>query len=131
VSLSSIHSSRITDLIVLVASFMSFSFLTEIQDIKILAFECLLYVSVVFISLRISKRLIFQYLHGSTRVISILVGNSVGLLTGGLAVALISKMFSGSNEAFAIILFSSILAFFILGTFSPMIKSSHRDIIRH
>lgn len=130
-SLSSIHTSRFTDLLVLFISFLGFSFLTEINDIQLLAMESVLYVSVVFICLRLSKRIIFHYFHSTTRTASVLLGNSVGLMLGALTTSFIAKVLFISLHNFEVIILASIFAFFILGTLSPMVKSSHRDIIHH
>jgi len=130
-SLSSIHSSRITDLVVLAMSFTLFTLIIEFKGIEGFFMEGLMYVGVIFCFLRLSKRFIFSYFHGSIRTTSVLLGNALGLIAGSIVVASLMEMLSFSQSTLIVVFLSSALAFFVLGTLSPMIKSSHHDIIQH
>lgn len=123
--------SRATDIFVLTVSFLLFTMITEYENLTSLFIDLFLYVGIVFVCLRLSKRIIFQYVHSSKRCINILSGNIVGLAVGGLLVFTISQLVPVVKESVVVVVFSSVLAFFILGTLSPMIKSSHNDIISH
>ena len=128
---SSSFYSRIIDLIVLASSFLLLAMITDPGSIQQVAADLVLYVVVVFISLRICKRLVFEYVHSSRRIITVLLGNVSGLILGALLVILLDQLLPGIGESALIVIFSSILAFFILGTLSPMVKSSYHDIIHH
>ena len=128
---SSSFYSRIIDLIVLASSFLLLAMITGPGSIQQVAADLVLYVVVVFISLRICKRLVFEYVHSSRRIITVLLGNVSGLILGALLVILLDQLLPGIGESALIVIFSSILAFFILGTLSPMVKSSYHDIIHH
>ncbi|MCP4078575.1 MAG: hypothetical protein GY744_20630 [Gammaproteobacteria bacterium] len=128
---SSSFCSRIIDLIALASSFLLLAMITDSGSITQLAADMVLYVVVVFISLRICKRLVFEYVRSSKRFITVLLGNVSGLILGALSVILLDQLLPGIGESALIVIFSSILAFFILGTLSPMVKSSYHDIIHH
>ena len=128
--------SRIIDLIVLTSSFLLLTAITDIgnpHNSNPVEFSIYLFcfVAVMFISLRLSKRIIFQYLHTSSQIARVLLGNITGLVVGAALVMFIEQFFMGLVGGAMIVVFSSILAFFILGTLSPMVKSSQRDIIHH
>ena len=123
--------SRIIDLIVLTSSFLFLTAITDIGSPFGFSIDLFYFVVVMFISLRLSKRIIFQYLHTSSQIARVLLGNITGLVVGAALVMFIEQFFMGLVGGAMIVVFSSILAFFILGTLSPMVKSSQRDIIHH
>ena len=123
--------SQIIDLIVLTSSFLLLVMITDMGSIQQVAADLVLYVVVVFISLRTCKRLVFEFVPTSNRITAVLLGNVSGLILGALSVILLDQLLPGIGESALIVILSSILAFFMLGTLSPMIKSSNRDIINH
>ena len=123
--------SRIIDLMVLTSSFLLLTLITDIVNPVKYSIDLFVFVGVMFISLRLSKRFISERFHTSSRIANILLGNIVGLMIGALLVMLIDQFFAGILESALIVIFSSILAFFILGTLSPMLKSSQRNILHH
>ena len=128
---SSSFYSRIIDLIVLASSFLLLAIITDLGTIQQVATDLVLYVVVMFISLRICKRIIFEYVNTSRRITTVLLGNVSGLILGALSVILLDQLFPGIGESALIVILSSILAFFMLGTLSPMVKSSYHDILHH
>ena len=100
-------------------------------ELSLVAVDLLLYVCVLFVCVRLSKRAVFAYVHSSSRSLHVLLGNIVGLFVGSCIVLLIGQLLPAIQEMALVVVFSSITAFFILGTLSPMVKSSYRDIIRH
>lgn len=128
---SSRANSRFIDLIVLSLSFLFLVLITDIGNPTHFIVDFFLYVSVMFISLRLSKRIFCEYFRSSSRIAGVLLGNITGLMAGAILVMLIEQFFTGFAVSTLIIILSSIFAFFVLGTLSPMVKSSHRDIIHH
>jgi len=128
---SSCFYSRIIDLIVLATSFLLLAAITGFGSFEQVVIDLVFYVAVVFISLRVCKRIVFEYIHTSRRITSVLLGNISGLILGAFSVILLDQLFPGLGESALIVILSSILAFFILGTLSPMVKSSYHDIIHH
>ena len=122
--------SRATDLLALAISFLLFTALLHVGDVsEYLIRNMFFYVCLVFICLRLSKRLFFVLLIPKSRVLFILLGNISGLLVGTILALVFIQFFPAFGEAAIVIIASSVLAFFILGTFSPLVKSSHRDIL--
>jgi len=129
--ISSDAGSRITDLLVLVISFLVFELLIDGEGIGRSALEMLMYVSVLFISIRIGKRLVFRVLSGQHRCLNTLYGNVVGIFCGVSVLLLLDSLMPVLSENLLVVVFSSVMAFFVLGTLSPVVKSSHKDIIHH
>ena len=122
--------SRATDLLALVISFLLFaSLFYSGEDDEYLIRSILIYVIPVFICLRLCKRLFFVMLIHKSRVLCILLGNISGLAVGTILVLIIMQFLPSLEEKAIAIIASSVLAFFILGTISPLVKSSQRDII--
>ncbi len=123
--------SRLTDLIVLSISFILFSYLVDFGNPEQLFTNMAFYVGTVFICLRACKRLFFEFANNKSRMLRILLGNVSGLLLGSILALELEHIFPNLGEKAVVVIFASLLAFFILGTLSPMVKSSHRDIIPH
>lgn len=123
--------SKVTDIIVLTASFLLFAMIMEYENFSGLIIDLFLYVVVVFTCLQVSRRLILEYVHSSKNFVNILTGNITGLAVGGVVIFIINLMLPGIKESMVVVVFASVLAFFVLGTLSPMVKSTRRDIIHH
>ncbi len=123
--------SRLTDLLVLIVSFLLFVALMDLKVTAQLLVEMSFYVSVVFICLRFARRFIFENFHYPTRVLKVLLGNISGLVSGVVMIILVGQLIPVFSQSVVVVVFSSILAFFILGTLSPLIKSSNYDKIIH
>ncbi len=122
--------SRITDLLALAISYLLYSsLLNYAKDDIYLIVDMFFYVSLVFICLRLSKKLFFVLFIPKSRVLYILMGNISGLVVGTILVLVFVQFFPAFEEKSVVIIASSVQAFFILGTLSPLVKSSHRDII--
>lgn len=127
----STFSSRLTDLAVLIVSFMLFVLLMDIKVNLQLLLDMAFYVSVVFICLRLARRLIFENVHNPKRIIKVLLGNISGLVSGVILTILVGQFIPLVSLSIVVVVLASILAFFILGTLSPLIKSSCHDKIIH
>jgi hypothetical protein len=123
--------SRLTDLSVLSVSFLLFVGLMDIKLTAHVLFDLITYVMVVFVCLRLARRLIFDNMLYTKRIFKILIGNVSGLVTGAMLILLADQFIPFISQSFIIVILASILAFFILGTLSPLIKSSNHDRIIH
>lgn len=123
--------SRLIDLAVLSLSFILFSYLVDFGNPEQLFTNMAFYVGIVFICLRASKRFFFEFANNKSRMLRVLMGNVSGLLLGSILALKLENIFPNLGEKAVVVIFASLLAFFILGTLSPMVKSSHRDIIPH
>lgn len=128
---SSTSSSRLVDFVVVTLSFLMFALSTGWLASHPFMISLLIYVPVVLVSLRLSKRIIFQRFQNLQRVLIVLLGNFCGLLLGSLFVIITGELLPSLEINNVLVVFSSLMAFFILGTLSPMVKSSRHDIIPH
>ena len=123
--------SRITDLLVLSGSFMAFVYLMDFTVSPDLILDMAFYVAVVFVCLRLARRVFFDRVGYSTRAFNVVLGNGSGLLVGALLVSLANYFVPFLNDAVVVVICASFLAFFILGTLAPLIKSSRNDRMIH
>ena len=123
--------SRLADLSVLTVSFLLFVGLMDMRLTAHVLFDLFTYVIVVFVCLRLARRLIFDNMHYTKRIFKILLGNISGLVTGVLLILMADQLLPFITQSFIIVTLASVLAFFILGTLSPLIKSSNHDKIIH
>jgi hypothetical protein len=123
--------SRLTDLIVLTVSFLILVSLMDIHLTTHVLLDLMIYVSVVFVCLRVARRLIFENLNYSTRIFKVLLGNVFGLLAGAILLLIAGQLIPFITQSVIVVISASILAFFVLGTLSPLIKSSNHDRIIH
>jgi len=123
--------SRLIDLIVIAASFLLFSVVTEFAYLTEILGDTAFYVAFVFITLRLCKRIVSRYFYPTKSIISELLGNLTGFFVSVVLLLLLNSLLPLVSVNVEVVIFSSILAFFILGTLAPMLKSTHRDIIHH
>ena len=128
---SSDLASRLTDLVVLMMSFIVFTLLVGSDGLQHSLVDLLLYVAVLFVSLRLSKRLVFGSFRRGPRCLKTIYGNVLGMVIGTTVLLLADGLLPFIHENLLVIIFASLMAFFILGTLSPVVKSSHKDIIQH
>jgi hypothetical protein len=123
--------SRLMDLVVLSVSFLLFVALMDIHLTTGIVLELVSYVGIVFVCLRVARRLIFEYVDYSKRTFNVLLGNVTGLISGAVLLLVVDHFVPFISQSIFIVICASILAFFILGTLSPLIKSSNYDKIIH
>ena len=124
-------SSRLVDLLVITISFLAFALATGWASSHPLIINLFVYVFVVFPLLRLMKRFVFSYFKGNHRILTVIFGNFTGLFFGTLIVVILADIFPVVGINNQIVTFSSLMSFFVLGTLSPMVKSSEHDIIPH
>ncbi len=126
-----VMASRIMDIAALTVSFLLFSLITNFNDTQHFLMNLILFVSITFICIRLSKRFIFSNNHSSNRTVKVLIGNIIGLVFSIIIISLLANFLAGFTEELVVIILASIFTFFILGTASPIAKSSDKDIIHH
>jgi hypothetical protein len=130
INTNSFHS-RLIDMTALTISFLLFAIATDHLHPLSILFDAAVYVSIVFVCLRLSKRFVFDSFRSSSRMVRVLLGNLLGFVSGVTLLLALQTILPFVHGETAVIIFSSVLAFFILGTLSPMVKSSNLDIIHH
>ena len=79
------------------------------------------YSTIVLVFVHISNKVAVHYIKLTGEASRKILGNGTGILIGTCVVLLIEKQLSSPGQLIVAVLFSSIMAFFILGTLSPVV----------
>jgi len=119
---------RIVDFLVLGATFFVSCLLFAVESGSALIFQILAYSTLLLVCVRLSKRAVVSYNRSIGEVSRQIIGNGAGILIGTCIMLVVEKLVSASGEIFVAVIFSSVMAFFILGTLSPIV---HRTPLMH
>ncbi len=119
---------RVVDFGVLGATFFVSSLLFSVTSGSTLLLQILAYSTLLLVCVRLSKRTIVSYNRPIGEVSRQILGNGAGILIGTCIMLVLENLVSANGEIFVAVIFSSIMAFFILGTLSPIV---HRMAISH
>ena len=119
---------RVVDFSVLCASFFVSCLLFSVASGNALFIQILAYSTLLLVCVRLSKRAIVTYNRSIGEVSRQILGNGAGILIGTCIMLVLENLVSASGEIFVAVIFSSVMAFFILGTLSPIV---HRTSISH
>lgn len=119
---------RVVDFSVLCASFFVSSLLFSIASGNALFIQTLAYSTLLLVCVRLAKRAIVSYNRSIGEVSRQILGNGVGILIGTCIMLVLENLVSASADIFVVVIFSSVMAFFILGTLLPIV---HRTPISH
>lgn len=117
-SLKGLH--RLVDFVTMGVMFYASCVLLSVELGGSLFVHILAYSMILLAFVRSSKRAIahfFKSVGESTRQI---LGNAIGILIGTFIMLLLEKISSNHNDITAAIILSGVMAFFVLGTFSPL-----------
>ncbi len=85
----------------------------------------LLYATVILVSVRLGWYFLSAVSLSVNSVVKLMLCNATGLLGGGIIMLVLGNMvIPGFNELVKVVVFASVMAFFILGTVSPLLKKS-------
>lgn len=98
---------------------MTLSFHTD-SDILLLA---ILYASVVHISVKLGKHMFSTVVPSLSTILKLMLNNAIGLLIGASFMLILALIIPGFSKFSAAIVIASIMAFFVLGTLSSLIRS--------
>lgn len=120
---------RVVDYAVLGATFFVSSLLFSVASGSALIFQILAYSTILLVCVRLCKRAIVSYNKSIGEVSRQILGNGAGILIGTCIMLVLENLVSASDGIFAVVIFSSVMAFFILGTLSPIVHKT--PIIHH
>lgn len=112
--------------VVLAGSFYLSGLLLAIQGQGNLLLQSLLYATVAIVSIRLGRYLIWLLVKSTTRIIYTVLTNAAGLTLGVVLLSILSIVFPELAGPIIAIIVSSVIAFFVLGTFSPMLLIDRR-----
>ena len=119
---------RIVDFLVLGATFFVFCLLFSAASGNVLFIQILAYSTLLLVCVRLSKRAVVSYNRSIGEVSRQIIGNGAGILIGTCLMLVLENLVSASSEIFVAMIFSSVMAFFILGTLLPIV---HRTPLMH
>jgi hypothetical protein len=112
---------RIVDFLILGATFFVSCLLFSAASGNVLFIQILVYSTLLLVCVHLSKRAVVSYNSSIGEVSRQIIGNGAGILIGTSIMLVLEKLVSASGEIFVAVIFSSVMAFFILGTLSPMV----------
>ena len=80
------------------------------------------YSGVILLSVRLGKHLLSRVFSPLSTVLKLMLNNAAGLLIGVCIMLILGFIIPGFSEFSVAIIIASIMAFFILGTLSPLIR---------
>ena len=118
--------SRIIDFVVLgITFYVTCSILSVHADNQILLLT-VVYPSVILVSVKIGKYMLSPVFSSLNTVVKLMLDNAAGLLIGAIIMLILGFMIPGFSQFTAAIIVASVMAFFVLGTLSPLIKPDKR-----
>lgn len=111
---------RLIEVTVLCAAFYTASRLLAVDAGASLFMHIAIYSMVVILSLSLSQKFLCAY-ESIGEVSRYLLGNAVGIFIGTCLVLLLQYAVFRNVGFFAEVIFSSVIAFFVLGTISPIV----------
>jgi len=119
---------RVVDFVVLGATFFVSCLLFSVAPENTLIFQILAYSTILLVCVRLCKRAIVGYNRSIGEASRQILGNGAGIVIGTCIMLVLEKLVPASGEIIVAIIFSSVMAFFILGTLSPIV---HKATIVH
>ena len=119
---------RFVDFVVLGTTFFISCMLLSVETGSGFFLQIIAYSTILLICVRLFKRAIVGYNKSIGEVSRQILGNGGGILIGTCILLLIEILLSANGQLIVAIVFSSVMAFFILGTISPIV---HKTPIVH
>jgi len=114
--------SKIIDFIVLgITFYVTCSILSVHADNQILLLT-VVYPSVILVSVKVGKYMLSPVFSSLNTVVKLMLDNAAGLLIGAIIMLILGFIIPGFSQFTVAIIVASIMAFFVLGTLSPVIK---------
>ena len=118
--------SRIIDFGVLGITFYFTCSILSVQSDNQCLLLAVVYPSVILVSVKIGKYLFSPVFSSLNTIVKLMLDNAAGLLIGAIIMLILGFIIPGFDKFTAAIIVSSVMAFFVLGTLSPLIKSDKR-----
>ncbi len=120
---------RIIEFVVLGGSFYLACFLLSIQVESNIIIQTLIYSSTAFLSVTLGKWLLSSTFTSAGVVIKLMIINAVGLFIGAIIMLIYVGIFPELGEFGVAIVLASVMAFFVFGTLSPLLKSNTHSLL--
>ena len=113
---------RAVDFIVLGFTFYVTCSILSVDTASNIFLLTIVYSGVILVSVRIGKHLLSPVFSSLNTVLKLMLNNAMGLLIGASIMLVLGFIIPGFSEFSVAIIIASVMAFFILGTLSPLIR---------
>ena len=120
---------NIINFIILGGSFYLSCILLSIQVEKNLIIYTFIYAGIVLLAVSIGKRMLSASFTSAGRVVKTIIINATGLFIGVIIMLIFGYIFSEFGEFTAAVVFASVMAFFVFGTLSPLLRSDRHSLL--
>ena len=111
---------RLANFVVLGATLYASSRLLSVELGGGLVVHMLGYATILLAFVQLSKSAIAHYYKSVRECTCQILGNAFGILIGTCVMLLLEKLLSNHSGIIVVIIFASVMAFFVLGTFCPL-----------
>ena len=115
--------------IILGGSFYLSCFLLSIQVESNLIIQTFIYACVVLLAVTLGKRMLSSTFTSAGRVVKMIIINATGLIIGAIIMLIFGYIFPELGEFTVAVVFASVMAFFVFGTLSPLLKSGWHSLL--
>ncbi len=119
---------RFIDFMVLGGSFYLACFLLSIPVANILIIQTFMYASTVLLAVVVGNRLLSSTLTSAGRVVKMIIINATGLFIGSIIMLIFGYIFPELGGFSVAVVFASVMAFFVFGTLSPLLRSDRHSV---
>ena len=116
--------SRTIDFVVLGCTFYASCLLLSVPVNYNTVLHTLLYATVILVSVRLGRRCLSSAFESVNSVVKLMLCNATGLLAGAIIMLILGSIIPALGEIAIAVIFASVMAFFVLGTISPLLKRS-------
>lgn len=113
---------RLIDFVLLVGIFYASCKLLSVSYNDNILFYAVLYAIVILVSVQIGKHYMSNHIKSVNSVVKIMLCNATGLVIGVLVMLALARIMPDIEGYLIAIVFASIMAFFVFGTLSPLLK---------
>jgi len=113
---------RVIDFIVLGLTFYLTCSILSIHAGSDIFLLTVVYSGVILLSVRIGKHLLSPVFSSLSTALKLMLNNAAGLLIGVCTMLILGFIIPGFSEFSVAIIIASVMAFFILGTLSPLVR---------
>lgn len=121
---------KFSEITVLALSFLLFALFSNNTDVNQVIFSAALYSTINLTFMCLSRAYLPKVTQSPIILFNQLTENLVGLIIGGIAAFHLINSLVQLDNVIMILIFSSIMTFFILGTFSPLMETTAKNVAR-
>ena len=115
--------------IILGGSFYLSCFLLSIQVESNLIIQTFIYACVVLLAVTLGKRMLSSTFTSAGRVVKMIIINATGLIIGAIIMLIFGYIFPELGGFAVAVVLASVMAFFVFGTLSPLLKSGEHSLL--